>query len=549
MKENEIYSIINKINELQLVVNTFLRNNDFMETAEKNHGFKLSKPKGKKHYIVRYKDPESNKWLDNKTDTGTDKYESAVAFAIENKESIIKEYKKKKASRKKQTDQTDFYQMLNEYYTEDSKYLKDDSVNKKRDLSDKLRNQYLGIIKNHFIPYFEDKKINSIQDITNSVYSEIKIYLTEKLNSEDTINNVLIPFNRILHYHERNEIISKLPYGKGLGSIRVNKTEPTKNDRFPLPTEYIKNILTTDLYGDWNDKQNLLFSYMLGIIGLTTGLRNSEIARIQKQDIFRIKDTNIFILKAYNHKTEYYNTKNDKYRKIPLHPFVVEFLKFYIKEKRKEAVIFPTSFLFGKPKMDKNGKIVDGRLNSKVFDRAIKDLYKRVLMKQKYNETGNYEDMLNVINIEDTELEKIMEINHIKFYSLRHTFNTLCVLFSGLKTNETNDIIDYFMGHKINNAMRANYTHINKIDNETFFNDYGYFIIEMLNKYIFITDEERQAKRKSVVEAFRNKIKENQHLVKNDRIMGEDLFEHIFKPLFNKEIKENVVEDDIFESI
>jgi len=78
-------------------------------------------------------------------------------------------------------------------------------------------------------------------------------------------------------------LIPKLPYGKGLGSVVENPNE--ENERYPLPTDYIRNILTTNLYGDWNEKEELLYFYLLGMIGLTTGMRNSEIARLQRKDI------------------------------------------------------------------------------------------------------------------------------------------------------------------------------------------------------------------------------------------------------------------------
>jgi hypothetical protein len=85
------------------------------------------------------------------------------------------------------------------------------------------------------------------------------------------------------------------------------------------------------------------------------------------------------------------------------------------------------------------------------------------------------------------ELEKEMNGKRIVFYSLRHTFHTLCGFYTkndnGLISNA--DLIDYFTGHNSGSKMRANYTHINKVDNKTFYDNYGKFIIGMLNKFIF----------------------------------------------------------------
>jgi integrase len=435
--------------------------------------------------------------------------------------------------------------MLNEYCTENSEYLKDDAVNKKRALNDKQRIQYHGNIQNHFIPFLQERKISSIQGITNSVYSQLKIHLQEKLKKEKTINNVLIPINRILQYHERNELIVKLPYGKGLGSVLTNENNET--ERYPLPVEYIGNLfpLDTNNFVPGRDNEKLYY-YLLGMIGLTTGMRNSEIARIQKQDIYRIKDTEIFILKVYNNKTEYYHqNKTDQYRKIPLHPFVVKLLKFYITEKEKEATIFPTSFLFGKP-VFKDGKIIDGILYNYTFDRAIKELYERILIKQKYAKTGKG---LEAFIIDDTELEYEMKKNHITFYSLRHTFITICATYKGLDVDNTDDIINYFTGHKIDSAMRARYTHINKIEDNIFYDNYGVFVFNVLTKFIFFSDEERQTIKQQRLEKIREVMNQNEHLFKDGRITDDEFHEKIIKPLLNKEVKEEIETDDVFETI
>jgi integrase len=514
-----------------------------MENAGKIHGFRVDKIKNG-YWQVTYKCPDTKKWVIKRKFFAKSE-ELANLYAIENKEPIIKEYKENKVKRDTINTGIDFYQMLEDYYTENSKYLKDDSVNKKINLNDRQRNQYNGNIKNHFIPFLKERKINSIQEITSSVYSDLKIYLQGKLKTDKYVNNVLTPINRILQYHERNELIPKLPYGKGLGSVIENPNE--ENERYPLPTEYIKNILTTNLYGDWNEKEELLFHYLIGMIGLTTGMRNSEIARIQRQDIKHIKDIDIYILKAYNHKTEYYNNENEKYRKIPLHPFVVSFIKFYIKEKEEtnKITIYPESYLFGIPKMDKNGKIIDGTLHSKRFERAIKDIYRRILVRQRYKKTGKLDE---VVKIDDELLEKEMEKNHITFYSLRHTFQTLFALFRGLKGNETDDLINYFVGHKIG-AMRAKYIHINKVDNITFYNSYGKNVIDMLNQYIFLSKEEKQAKKKSFENRYKKVFSENQHLLNDDGEIDADI---LIDKLFNKGVEtknKNTGDDDIFESI
>jgi integrase len=161
-------------------------------------------------------------------------------------------------------------------------------------------------------------------------------------------------FNRILQYHERNEIIAKLPYSKGTGILRISNEEKaiTRNKRYMLPTERINHIF--DSYFDSGIKrENTLLYYTLSLIGLTTGARNSEIGRIKRSDINYLKSENVYLLKIYNHKTDYYNTEDlEGYRKIPLHPFVVEAVRIYIRKKNIET----DDYIFGIPKLNRDTK-------------------------------------------------------------------------------------------------------------------------------------------------------------------------------------------------
>jgi integrase len=237
----------------------------------------------------------------------------AKAFAIENRERIIKEYKAHRENLHKKNDGKDFYRMLEEYYTTDSKYLKDDYANNKRVIPRNDRIKNIGVIKHYFIPYFKEKKIASIQGITRSVYTGLKLYLQNIENkkgetlSTKTINNYLMVINRILQYHERNEIIPKLPYSKGTGILKISKQEKA-NSKKPqiLQTDKIKGIFELTL-NKKNGRENTLLCYTLSMIGLTTGLRNDEIGRIKRSDIKNVREENYFYLKAYNHKTEYFN--------------------------------------------------------------------------------------------------------------------------------------------------------------------------------------------------------------------------------------------------
>jgi integrase len=546
MKENELSAIISQLNTLLLSCNALMCNSGIMDDAEKKYGFYLLKIPSEKYksgfyYAVRYKDFESKKWIPTKKSTDTDNETAAIAFAIENKERIIQEYRERKAKRQKKNDGKDFYKMLKEYYDFGSKYLQDDYVNNKRTITKENRIKYNGFINTYLIPYLQEKKINNIQDINTSVYSGLKIYLQGKVGTK-TINNYLTAFNRILQYHERNELIAKLPYIKGTGIIRIQNGEKSKKPAL-LPIEKLKDIFSVSVSVNKEEKKtDDLFSYVLGIIGLTTGMRDSEIGRIKKDDIQYIKSEKAFILKVFNNKTSYYNKeKSEEYRKIPLHPFVVKMLKIFLQTRDT------TEYLFGVPKTDDETQKADGYLHYRKPRKAIIELYRRIKYKENFEATGK---ILESFIIDNEALEKEMKEKNIVFYSLRHTFNTLCVLYryKDSNTERSDDLIDYFMGHKISNKMRANYSHINNVDNKIFVNDYGKFVIDMLNEYIFSNEEDKKVE--DYIDTFGKDLWEaNKHLLNEEGKMPiEVAFNNVLTPLLHRGRNENE-DDDTFTSV
>ena len=169
MKNTDVSSVISQVNDLLLKCNTILCHSGIMDNAEKKYGFKLRLIKIG-CYQIRYKDPDSNKWIIKKIILANND-ELAKLYAIENKDEIIQRFKENKTIRKTQNDGIGFYKMLNDYYQKDSIYLKDDKANKKRDVVQRQRIKFNGFIRNYLIPYLESKNVNNIQDINNIVYS------------------------------------------------------------------------------------------------------------------------------------------------------------------------------------------------------------------------------------------------------------------------------------------------------------------------------------------------------------------------------------------
>ena len=188
--------------------------------------------------------------------------------------------------------------------------------------------------------------MNSVKDITRSIYSEFKTYLqieavspkTGKKLTTFTINTLLSGFVRILKYHERKGLITQLPYGMKDAHIKKTKADRVKR-KTPgiLPDNHLTGILDNKIFfgGNPNEPPDTLL-FMLSAIGLTCGMRNSEISRLKRNDIKYIKSENAYYLNVFNSKTDFFYSGNDEYRKMPLHPFIAGMLKEHIKEKKIE---------------------------------------------------------------------------------------------------------------------------------------------------------------------------------------------------------------------
>jgi integrase len=498
---------------------------EMTDDAGKKYGFSLMKvwntEKTDFTYAVRYKDLQTGKYILTKTNTQTNDKKQADTFAIKNRDKIIKKFYEKKELRKNSG--KNFYSMLLEYYTANSKYLKDDSANGKRTLNEKQLVRNRNFIKKHLIPYLKENKIGDIEGITRQVYSNLKNYLqTIKTTKGENIsvnssNNHLFSINRILQYAERNELISKLPYVKGIGKIKDNGSD--KKQPALLPTEYITGIFSPNFIGN---TENSFFLFLLSAIGLCCGLRNSEIGRIKREDILYIKSNDSYFMKVWNHKTEYHNKqKESKYRKMPLHKFLVDALKLYIEITDKK----PTDYLFGV--VNKKGEPI---LSHRFTANAIFNFYKRVKIKEQIKEMGNFEKALLV---DTKKLKAEMKEKNIVYYSFRHTFETML----GIKYPQYTLLIDYFMGHKPQASMLGNYLHINQVDNETFFREYGKKIIDFQDQFIH--------KELKVLNDYLKKTIDKKSV--NGRISENDIFSIVNTLIPKKESSKK--EDSFFESV
>jgi integrase len=501
-------------------------------------------------YKIRY-----NKDLSGKTikqgrashTTRTANKAEAVKEGFQYRIEAIKRYELNKEDDGKPKNGNDFYKMLNEYYAEGSEYLKDDFASNKQEIPYKTRRRAGDFIRKDFIPYLQENKIKDISEITPPIYNGFKTYLLEKRKLiPKTINNYLSWVLRIFENQLRNRKLTELPYTKGTAILRIPAQE-SKNGAELLPVDKLKGIFHTPIIFDpiklikrmnfkddipeeirkkisednleegieddfefhiTKEEQKTIFTVYtlpltIGILALNTGMRNSEIARLKKEDFIPVTEKQTCLVRIWNNKTAHHSkTKEDKYRKIPLHPFTRLAVKMY--KRQKEALYGPVGvddYLFGEKIETKDG-IVDGYLYNRHFDKVVLLILKLIKHKENINELfDSVEDLLKLgdYNALKEELKEEQSVGTgITFYSFRKTFRTMLGL--------NNDLAEYYMGHKLGSEAKIAYIQVNKMDDKLFVDEYAEPVISMLNKYVFYTEEDLKIREEELEIQWKNQI-------------------------------------------
>lgn len=343
-------------------------------------------------YYVRYS--ENGRLIPTRWCTHTNDYDSAVRFAIDNRNRLIAEYRERQNDKKPYSE---LYPVLKKYYAKDSHYLEIDEKRGKK-LGEKARINYHNFINQKFIPYLKKRGINSFEEIEVSILSKLQNILIadKKVKGKiipgikpQTLKHYISSIKRIFDNMILEGIVKVNPC-KSLTSIKI--TEENSEERGCYETKLIKGVFNKS----WENE----LSYLLCLLIYTTGMRNSEIEQMKVNDIIFINEYKFIEIK--NSKT-----KSGK-RTIPLHGFVYKKLMRYInknKRKKDDFIFFET------------GKPLGG---NRVYKEANLALAKF---------TGY--------------TEKQLEEEYITFYSGRHFWKTL---MNGEKLGI--DAEEYFMGHK-----------------------------------------------------------------------------------------------------
>jgi integrase len=347
--------------------------------AKRGKGFNLIKRENKKHgflYYVRFS--HAGKMLPNSWNTHTNNREEAEKFARENKIRLVERYLKAHDSQ--------MYPTIENYF----------SGATNSSLSERCRKEYRAAIVNKFIPFLKNEKITSFDEITAQTLWKYQDFLTAGGMRPQTVNNNLKPVKQILAHLARKGAIPENPANHIRG---VQVREKDKKARGCYELEKLSGVFNKR----WKDR----LSFLLCLLVYTTGMRNSEIKRIRKEDVVSIDGCRF--IRITESKTP------NGMRLVPLHEIVYRKLAAWAFRNDKEQGLL--CFRGAAP-----------------FTRANTCLGRQ-------------------LGIGEEELEA----ENITFYSGRHFWKTL-MNSEGLGE----DIEEVFMGHKVSSSVAKLYNHRDK---------------------------------------------------------------------------------------
>jgi len=279
---------------------------DIQSTESKNENRKyylFKRPSKKKGYIYQMNliDPENGVRLPTKYSTGKSKKEEAEQWAEQNYKSCLAKYNGKAE-----------LTLLDTYYSKESPYFKYEEYEGRKLSPDTLKDRQ-NFMKRYITPFLQSQKVRFLSQITPLIIRELKNFLISKNNlTQQTINRNLNSLKRALIVFYDN---GKISYDFRDVDFNVKSAKKAVRKRNVYPFSVLKGVFSkqwkTPLYKILN-----MFIYF-------TGMRNSEIKRIQMNDIIPIND--VYFLDVKGTKTA--NAK----RTVPIHPTLYKELKNYVK--------------------------------------------------------------------------------------------------------------------------------------------------------------------------------------------------------------------------
>jgi integrase len=353
----------------------------------------LHKVPNKKHGFLWYvRFIENGKPVRSRWCTHTNNREAAEQWAEGNRERLLKEYHERKKNH------AEFFGVLEQYYAPGFPYL---VIDERRGivLSEKTRSVYHHFIRKVLVKFLKEQGIKKFDDITPPVIADLQNRLLEKGNKPQTINRYLGVLKTILNHLVMDGTITTNVF---INVTMLKERAAGSKARGCYSIDRIKGVFNKR----WNDKT----SYILCLMIYSTGLRNSEIEKIQFNNIIKINGC--YFIDVTKSKTE------NGVRIVPLHNFTYQKIVSFMKSAGKK----PDDYLFS----------ARGGPNQSI-------LYKKAAA-----------DMADVLGADAEERKDV------SFYSGRHYWKTL------MNAEGLGDVEEYFMGHKVSRDVAKRYNHLDR---------------------------------------------------------------------------------------
>ena len=348
--------------------------------GEKRKYYLVKRPSKKMGYVYQVKliDQNTGEILPTKYSTGTNDFETAIQWAEKNYKDLLTQYAGKAELK-----------ILEKYYSDSGEYWKYEKYDGRK-VSHLVLKHRQAFMTNHIIPFFQSKKVRSLSQITPIHIKELKNYLSKEQGlTPQTINNNLNSFKKcLLLFRDMGKITNDF----STCDFCVKGSKEAEKARGIFPVDSLKGIFSKQ----W---KNPLYKTLCQIIYFT-GIRNSELLRIQFNDIQKIND--LYFLNVRGTKS-----KNAK-RKVAIHNALYKALKSYVKENGIED---------GKP----------------IFKGLYNDVFRQ----------ANFQ-MGNLLGFTENQLLE----KGICFYSGRHFFKSILAIGNLEKIADIPiDFQELFMGH------------------------------------------------------------------------------------------------------
>lgn len=198
-------------------------------------------------------------------------------------------------------------------------------------------------------------KIDSVIEMHNGNFIDIaEAFRNEELDdeemevqSETTLQNKMVIINNFIRHCITHQFLSKNlieQNKKKFGKEKIRVVAKSIKKRQPFESEELSKMFRLFIENNFFLHENIAYFY-IPMIAMFSGMRMEEICKLRKQDINKTEGIYYFDINGYVKTT-------DSIRKVPIHPYLIQGLKFLKYVESRDDMLFDLQkiTLHGKPK-------------------------------------------------------------------------------------------------------------------------------------------------------------------------------------------------------